>query len=242
MESAILTYHSLDDSGSVLSTRPGLFRRQMHSLASRGIPVAPLEEVARGRKALALTFDDGYENFAECAVPVLEELGLPATVFVVSGRCGGWSDWETAGGAPRLRLMDWGVLGSLPPRLISLGSHTVSHVNLTRLTAARMEAELGDSRREIEQRLGRAVPDLAYPYGSVNQAARAAAACRYRLAAGTSLRYVGPGCDALELPRIDAYYLRRPEIFDRVTAGQGSRYLGIRRFLRELRSAATRAS
>ncbi len=237
MHSAILTYHSLDGSGSVVSTPADLFRRQMQSLAGRGIPVAPLEEVARGREAVALTFDDGYANFSESALPVLEELGLPATVFVVSGLCGQWADWHVRSGIPRQRLMDWVVLRSLPSRLISLGSHTVSHPNLTRLTSERLAAELRDSRSEIEQRSGRAVTAVAYPYGSVNESVRAAAQTEYGLAAGTRLRYAGAASDVMDLPRVDSYYLRRLSVFDKITAGRGSQYLGVRRFLRELRSA-----
>src|SRR6202043_11676 len=94
-ESAILTYHSLDDSGSVISVPPALFRRQMDFLAASGIPVVPLNEVMKRPGSVAITFDDGFRNFADHAVPVLERHRLPATVFVVSRYCGLTNDWPS---------------------------------------------------------------------------------------------------------------------------------------------------
>jgi len=90
--SAILTYHSLDDSGSVLSMPPSVFRRQMEFLASSSIPVVPLDEAVRRPNCIALTFDDGFRNLLDHAIPVLDRLRLPATIFVVSGYCGGLND------------------------------------------------------------------------------------------------------------------------------------------------------
>jgi peptidoglycan/xylan/chitin deacetylase (PgdA/CDA1 family) len=237
MHSAILTYHSLDDSGSVISTPVETFRTQMRSLVERGIPVSPLEEVAAGKPAVALTFDDGYANFAESALPVLEKFSLPATVFVVSGRCGEWSDWHGLPGIPHLRLMDWAALCSLPGRLVSLGSHTVTHPDLTHLDPTRVRAELVESRNEIEQRSGRPAPSLAYPYGSVNEPVRTAARSSYGLAVGTKLQYASAAADSMAIPRIDSYYLRRQSVFEKVTGANADVYLFVRRCLRELRSA-----
>ena len=77
---AILTYHSLDESGSVISTHPKNFERQMEALASGPARVVPLTEVLEHPAAVAITFDDGFANFADHAVPVLERLSLAATV------------------------------------------------------------------------------------------------------------------------------------------------------------------
>ena len=232
MRSAVLTYHSLDSYGSVISTSPALFRAQMTELVERGIAVVPLEEILNRPRAVALTFDDGYENFAEVAVPVLQQYHLPATVFVVSGMCGGTSGWQGARGLP---LMDWSTLRDLPVDLISLGAHSVSHPDLTQLAPEAQGDELRNSRTEIEQRTGRAVCHFAYPYGRTNPALCEAADRVYEMAVATRLDFIPAHPDRMRLPRIDAYYLRRIGTFGAVAEGGAAWYVGLRRWLRALR-------
>ena len=109
----ILTYHSLDDSSSPISVGPALFRRQMEWLrngnwSTLGID-ALLDGHERGQwpeRACVLTFDDGFANFAEHALPVLREFGFIAHVFVLAGGVGGNNDWPgQPAWAPRLPLM-----------------------------------------------------------------------------------------------------------------------------------------
>ena len=76
--SAILTYHSLDDSGSVISTPPSRFQRQMEFLAASGIPVAPLDQVLACPGSVAITFDDGFRNLLDHAVPFPLAVARPA--------------------------------------------------------------------------------------------------------------------------------------------------------------------
>src|SRR5579864_948607 len=177
LHSAILTYHSLDDSGSVISISPSSFRGQMEFLARSGIPVVPLEKIQNARESIALTFDDGFQNFIQHALPVLEQHAFPATIFVVSGYCGRRNNWpgQTAGAAPDLPLLSWDELSALPPS-ISIGAHTATHQNLRHLPAQRRESELRECRAEIEQRLGRRVRSLAYPYGASSPNVRELAA------------------------------------------------------------------
>lgn len=235
MRRAILTYHSLDDSDSVISTRPGVFRRHMLSLAERRIPVAPLDRVLDGEDALAITFDDGYRNFVDEALPILTELRFPAAVFVVTSHCGRVNSWDRAADVPALPLMDWDALRALPPGLVSLGSHGSAHLDLTRLTQPALRAELRESRHEIERQTGRAATQFAYPYGRWNQAVVEAARGEYALAVTTSLGYLPESPDPYRLPRIDAYYARSLARFRQVTVGRSAPYLGFRRALRNLK-------
>jgi peptidoglycan/xylan/chitin deacetylase (PgdA/CDA1 family) len=237
MGSAILTYHSLDNSGSVISNSPGLFQAQIESLVARGITVTSLENLRRTPRAVALTFDDGYQNFAEFALPLLLRHRIPATVFIVSGHCGQSNSWEASRHIPRLPLMSWDTLRSLPADLISFGAHSISHADLTRVSTERVQTELRQSRTEIEQRTGRPVSCFAYPYGALNKSVRDAAALEYQLAVGTRLARVPDDPDPLNLPRIDAYYLKRLSQFRHQTAGDSNGYLAMRRWLRQLRSA-----
>lgn len=234
---AIFTYHSLDESGSVISTPPDVFRGQMEALAHSGIKVVPLAEITDQTGAVAITFDDAFASFADCAVPVLQRLSLPATVFVVSEYSGGRNNWPTQPpGVPDLPLMSWNALRDLPAG-ISLGGHTRTHPDLRRLDEARLLSEVRDSRIGIEQQTGRAVETFAYPYGAVDARVASLVRQEYRIACGTRLRYASPGADRALLPRLDTYYLKSAKWFESPFGALLRGYIGTRRILREARQA-----
>ena len=233
--SVILTYHSLDDSESVISIPPSLFRRQMEFLAASGIPVVPLDQALHRPGSIAITFDDGFCNLLDHAVPVLERLRLPATIFVVSEYCGRNNNWPSQlHGVPDLPLLSWDKLSALPP-LISLGAHTMTHPDLRRLSAEECERELCECQGQIEQHLGRPVRCLAYPYGASSPQVRSLADRHFELAVGTSLRFLSTRSSRLDLPRIDAYYLRGWFSLERLFTESGSLYIGFRSLLRDVR-------
>ena len=235
-DSVILTYHSLDDSGSPISMRPGAFRKHMDLLAASGAPVVPLERVARTPGAVAITFDDGFRNFLEYALPVLAEHRFPATVFVVTGYCGKNNGWPSQpAGIPRMDLMDWKDLRAIREAGIELGAHSVRHEFLTRLPEAQVAEELSRAKEEIENRSGALVRSFAYPYGAVNETVRRLAARHYALACTTELRFCGAGDDPLTLPRIDAWYLKNPLLFSNLHKTPVRAYLALRRWVRRFR-------
>jgi peptidoglycan/xylan/chitin deacetylase (PgdA/CDA1 family) len=232
---AIFTYHSLDRSGSVISIPPALFREQMEALAAGPARVTPLEKLFEQPGSVAIAFDDAFANVAEDGVPILERLGLPATIFVVSGYSGNCNNWPSQRrGIPRLPLMDWAALRELPPS-ISLGAHTVNHPDLSALPKSEMEREIRDSRREIEQRTGRPVASFAYPYGAVNAAAAALVRAEFQVGCGTRLDFAGSGNDKAVLPRLDTFYLQSSRWFRNPFGKVNRWYVGLRRSLREIR-------
>jgi len=234
-ETAILTYHSLDDSGSVISTRPDVFDRQMRALADSGLPVVPLSRIRDEPRGVALTFDDAFQNFFDHAAPTLARHRFPATVFVVTGHCGGWNDWPQMAGIPRLELMDWPQLREIAGAGIRLGGHSVRHPRMTTLTDSQVDEELRACHRAIEDSTGQPVDSFAYPYGAVNAAVRRAASRHCRLACSVEMGFVRADADPLCLPRLDSYYLRDEARFARFCRGQARIYLTTRRLLRELR-------
>lgn len=237
--SAILTYHSLDVSGSVISTDPALFERQMGYLADSRIPVLPLDQVLDHPGSVAITFDDGYCNLLNYALPVLERYRLPATIFTVSQYCGLSNEWpsQPRGRVPVFPLLGWEELAALPS-MFSLGAHTKTHPDLCRLPAEECEREMRECREEIQQRTGRAVRWFAYPYGISSPQVRALAGRHFDLAVGTSLRLLSSPLDRLDLPRIDAYYLGGRFSLEQLFSGPGRMYIGLRSLLRELRRLA----
>ncbi len=245
----ILTYHSLDETGSVISLAPNVFRRQMRLLADwgfRGIRLSDLLDAWDGHvqlsaRSVVLTFDDGFRNILEQAAPVLAELGFGATVFAVSGYCGRKNDWPSQpAGVPRLPLLSYFELRELDAAGIEVGAHGVSHEPLSRVAPEVAAAEVVGSRRDLENGLGRAVTTFAYPYGLENPAIRELVAGQFRGACGVVMGTARPDDDRHLLPRIDAYYLRSPAAFRLFPSRVGGAYLSLRAFGRNCRSAMSR--
>lgn len=146
-----------------LTVDPGDFARQMRWLVAHRFHTVTQEQVyaalEHGRRLpsrpVLITFDDGYRDVLGRAAPVLERLHLRATAFVVTGRISG----------PDPSFLTWGDLLSLERDGVEIGSHTVSHRELTLLASAEVQQELRDSRAALEAHLHRKVRWLAYPAG-----------------------------------------------------------------------------
>ncbi|HJU74428.1 MAG TPA: polysaccharide deacetylase family protein [Gemmatimonadaceae bacterium] len=211
----ILTYHSLDESGSPISIEPRVFRSQMEFLA-RGKPrVVPLADVVRPDapdETVALTFDDAFANFHELAAPLLADLGLPATLFVVTDHVGRDNNWASAHQAhvtvPSLALMSWDDLEDVTRRGVEIGAHSRRHPHLTTLRPAALADEVHGSAERIRAMLGARPTSFAYPYGDVNDTVASAVRSAYQRACTTQLRALAIGDDPARLPRLDAYYFR----------------------------------
>jgi peptidoglycan/xylan/chitin deacetylase (PgdA/CDA1 family) len=215
-----------------------VFRAQMAFLAETRVPIVPLAEVRNTPGAVAITFDDGFRNFFKHALPVLQQYRFPATAFVVSNYCGGRNDWPTqprSSGLPCAELMSWSEVEEISRAGIEIGSHTATHPRMGALTPAEIEEELSASRQAIEQRTGKPVRTLAYPYGESTPLVRAAVRHHFSWACGTRLAYLSPDSDNADLPRLDAYYLQNQFWFEALHSLRGRAYLGLRALLRELR-------
>jgi peptidoglycan/xylan/chitin deacetylase (PgdA/CDA1 family) len=237
---AILTYHSLNSSGSVIALPPETFRSQMRSLFDRGIEVVPLETLATAGDrqfdgpAAALTFDDGFDDFYEEAFPVLSQYRFPALVFLVTGYCGRTNDWpgqpQSAGGRT---LLNWSRIAELHRAGIRFGAHTVTHPRLPVLPWKQAASEVLDSKKQIEDRTGVAVTTFAYPYGDESPRLRALIAENFTAGCSTRLGQLRRDSPPESLERIDTYYLSNPfwyrHLFHRRTSG----YLMVRAQLRQ---------
>ncbi len=241
---AILTYHSIDPSGSPISVAPEEFRGHVRWLASgavRVVPLATLPAVPDGQDAVALTFDDGFANFGEIAAPLLRDHGLPATVFVVAGHAGGTNAWGGRSDArvPTLPLLDWEGLARLTEWGMTLGAHTRTHPHLTRLPAEGRVDELQGALETIRSRTGRAPDQFAYPYGDLDVGVVEEVRPVYRLAVTTELRALGASEDAVQLPRLDMFYWRAPGQLEGWGSARFNRTLWLRAQARRARGALT---
>lgn len=186
----IACYHAIDPrwSGSPLALRPEVFAAQCAWLA-RSRRVLDLHDAVdrldrRGRLPrglAAITFDDGLACLREHALPILLRHELPATVFLVSRTLadGGHPvDWVDTPPPYSLATLTRDDVLEMQEHGITFGSHTLTHADLPSLEEGECVRDLTESRRELEELLGRPVPLLAYPRGrhseTVRRAARAA--------------------------------------------------------------------
>lgn len=237
---AILTYHSIDATGSVVSIDPLTFRAHVRWLTSGAVPVVSLEELVKlpaSADAIALTFDDAFQNFAEIAAPALLENRLPATLFVATDAVGSTNAWKRGGDpdVPQLPLLSWDALGRLRAAGIDLGGHSRSHARLPLLSTAGIEEEVSGSSERLFAELGHRPTAFAYPYGAVDERVAAVVRRQYRLACTTELRALGAFEDRVLLPRLDAYYLRAPGRLESWGSSRFRRHLRLRAAGRRLR-------
>jgi len=241
---AVLTYHSIDRTGSVISISPEQFGRHVEWLVSSGIEVVPLAwlgSVGADRDAVALTFDDGFSNFATEAWPRLESHGFPATLFVATAHAGGTNGWESGRHrVPVLPLLDWDALGRLAESGVELGSHSVTHPDLRHVAAGQLAEEAGNSAERIRAETGREAEAFAYPYGAHDARVATAVRAVYARAVTTEFREWSGREDAARLPRLDAWYFREPGRLERWGTASFRRFITMRRRLRGARSFFTR--
>lgn len=244
MKIPVLTYHSIDASRSVISTAPENFRRQMKFLSENHFQIIALSEAVENfrskkefaPKTIALTFDDGFQNFFAEAFPVLEYYKFTATVFLVTDFCGKTNDW--AGNPPilpRCNLLAWREIKELNERGIEFGAHTRTHPDLTKISAEKAGREITESKAIIEEKLGSRATVFAYPYGKYNDAIRGFAAENFAAACSVKLGTVRQASDFYALERIDSYYLQNPKIFNSLSSKVFNVYLKTRRSLRNLK-------
>lgn len=239
---AILTYHSIDDSGSPISVSPAAFARHVEWLASGRVHVLPLRELLHSDApdAVALTFDDAFANFATEAWPRLRAHKLPATVFVVTQRVGKANAWrgQATPGIPTLPLMDWPTLDRMRDEGVELGGHTRTHQSLLGLESAYVVDEVAGCAHDLNARYGEMPATFAYPYGDAPPGARTIAQNLYACSCTTEYRALGDEEQADALPRVDMFYFQAPGAFD----GWGSPFfraqLTGRRAARAVRVAA----
>jgi hypothetical protein len=237
---AVVMLHGVDDSGSVVSVTADQLRSLVRSIRDANHEVVPLLDLLRGKtddRSIALTFDDAFESVASVAAPLLRSLGAPASLFVATGVLGKDNRWP--GQDPRVPAFPtvaWEAVRRLAGEGWAIESHSVHHPDLRRLDDRALDAELAESKFEITQRIGRAPEVFAHPYGWFDR--RVLDFCRkhFSFAVTTRMGTLEHGFDPLQVPRLDAYYLRDARVHHWFGRRRFSAYVGARAFLRRLRA------
>lgn len=238
----VLAFHAVQDGRGPLRIDAGTFERVVAALSEAG--ATGITAAAAGRmlsgdlappaKPVAFTFDDGYRSVYTNAFPVLRAAGWPATVFPVTSALGGRNTWDGPG------LDDLAILGreqvaELHGAGWEVGGHTHSHRPLQGASRAEVEEETARSDAVLTEITGTRPESFAYPYGRYDAAARSVAAERYLWCwtIGAQLARAGDAADAL--PRIEAWYLRRPIVVRHLHDRLGAGWLASRRAARRVR-------
>jgi peptidoglycan/xylan/chitin deacetylase (PgdA/CDA1 family) len=202
---SILMYHSVSNPRHYFwAVSPEHFHEHMRYLTRGGFHVVPLAELASHiasgtplpHKAVSLTFDDGYRDNLTKVLPALVKYGFPATIFVTTGMIG---KTDTRG-LKRLSEKDLRQLHATG--LIDIEPHTVTHPQLSRCASDILEREIVDSKRMLEELLGKSCTLFAYPYGDYNDAVhRAVVQAGFSAAVTARAGTAGHGDDVFLLRR-----------------------------------------
>lgn len=163
----IITYHC------VKMEQRSQFEKQMDILLQLGHPihVNGALPTSHNNHYIGVTFDDGYQSVLENALPILQTRKIPATIFVTTGALGKKPEW--IGNPDHIyaneRVLTEKQLKELPDDLITIGSHTVSHVHLTDVDESTARREIVDSKETLEKLLNKKITLFAAPYAIVHK-------------------------------------------------------------------------
>jgi peptidoglycan/xylan/chitin deacetylase (PgdA/CDA1 family) len=214
----ILMYHGINDRLGTrhpyfeLNTSVAVFRDQLQTLSARGYRTVNLEgplsltasEDATADRKVAITFDDGFADFYDNALPILAEFGFAAIVYVVTSFT---KDQRLS--KDGATFMSWPEVRELPRYGVRVGSHTVSHCKLYKMSRQQASEEVRCSKETLEDKLGAPVTSFAYPYAFPEHDKEYVAFIReclqmygYENAVSTIIGTVGMQNDPYRLPRL----------------------------------------
>ncbi|HEX6513214.1 MAG TPA: polysaccharide deacetylase family protein [Chloroflexota bacterium] len=213
---SVLMYHHIASPGRGMSAAdtqyfvdPATFDQQLFYLLSNGYNVVTPDQIVDSLtggaelppRAVAITIDDGWQDFWQNGLPVLKKYALPATIFAIAD-------------ADKGLYMNPAERWALAHSGVTVEAHSLTHPFLTRLLPAIANAEIANSRRALEKELGLPVTIFAYPYGDLNKPVQAmvqAAGYRAAFAAGPSTDETS--ANLLALPRVMVSYYDTPQTF-----------------------------
>lgn len=202
----ILMYHYIEPQPLVatqvrrgLTITPKEFLAQMNWLKDNGYETMTLSELYKSffedltlpKNPIILTFDDGYDDIFTYAAPIMQSLGQAADMFIITGSVGHYG------------YMDWAEIKKLSDLGFEIESHTVTHPSLKNLSGIKLDSELINSKKSLEDAIDKPVNFLCYPSGAYNQNVINKAEAAGYLAGITTLEGANISSTLLyEIPRI----------------------------------------
>lgn len=233
MRVPILMYHSISERPNAdtrpHAVHPAEFEQQLAHLKDGGYTpltfgslLASLDGTgpALPARPIVLTFDDGYADFHSAALPLLDRFGVPATVFVTSG----WLDdaGPDAAGRPLDAMLSWSQVREAASAGVEIGGHSHSHPQLDQLRDEELRDELRRNKALLEDKVGRPVTTMAYPYGySSARVRREVRKAGYWAACAVNNAITADRHDMLALPRLTVGRGTTMSRFQRAVEGRG---------------------
>lgn len=217
---SILAYHMVDSrfDWGITRVTPQQFRQQIEFAQNRGFTFQTISEyLSNGNdhsKRIAITFDDGYKSIYDYAFPILNQFGIKATLFVIPGFVGQRNTWDVNIGWLKFNHLDWCGIKEMHDAGWEIGSHGMSHRDLTRLGHRELDYELHASKMLLERRIGSPVHVISYPFGNANsRVCEASDKHGYHagVVMGKKIRNVP---EQFAVPRIGLYLLDSLKIFE----------------------------
>jgi peptidoglycan/xylan/chitin deacetylase (PgdA/CDA1 family) len=241
----ILTFHDFADDRAAISFPAQLLRRALARVQANGYRTLPLAEVKPllahrqplPDRAVVITFDDGYQSVYEQALPILQEFGMCATVFLTTGSPDRAATNDQARSLDGRKLLNWNQVDEMSRFGVAFGAHTLTHPDLTCLSGEKAEHEIVASKAALEEALGATVTTFAYPFGRYNARVEEIVRRHFDLACSDKLGIVSAGSNPYTLERVDAHYLRSERLFDWMPTRKFHWYVSLRAVPRVARRA-----
>lgn len=169
-EIIVLMHHSIGPGDWPFAVKPETFRWQIEYLKKSGysfISATELAGILKGhdpipRRAILLSFDDGYRDFKEHALPILKEFNLPSIVFVHANRSEEKLD-------NNLSLLSWADIRDIKQYRVEIGNHSYSHLNLKTLSSEDLRTEIKKAEAVFQEEISEHPKFFAFPIGGYNQ-------------------------------------------------------------------------
>jgi len=210
----ILAFHNIAESflAGLNSYSPTRLKRLLLTLRDGGCEFVGLAALRHGQNDagnIAVTFDDGYESLPDKALPVLEELNIPVAVFIPTGCIGQANTWDYSYFYQPLKHLDTGRIKEIADRGVTVGSHGMTHTDLTALPERRLKLEMKQSRNILEDITGRKVLYVSYPFGRFDDRVESAA-LEAGYERGFSMSHMKAGGTGFTRPRYAVYATDTP--------------------------------
>ncbi|NOY58718.1 MAG: polysaccharide deacetylase family protein [Calditrichaeota bacterium] len=217
---SVLAYHMVDTrfDWGITRVTPKQFRRQIEFALNRGFTFQTISEYLSYEndhsKHIAITFDDGYKSIYDYAFKILKQFGIKATLFVIPGFVGQRNTWDVNIGWLKFDHLGWHDIKEMHDAGWEIGSHSMSHRDLTRLDNRELDYELDASKMLLERRLNSPVHVISYPFGNANRRVCEASA-KHGYQAGVVMgKKITHVPEKFAVPRIGLYLLDSLKIFE----------------------------